>query len=475
MEPHRGIRPAPLWGVLGLLSMAAAAWAAVCLDTDALEWFNNGIGQFGPPLGTAADRVIVAAVLVLFGALAAFLLAREGVGRDGLTAALLPIGLGLLLRALCLDYASGDFNNFLAHWMEYFRANGGFAAIAGSVGDYNVPYLYFLAAASYLKLPDLYTIKLFSILFDVILAWGGFRLVNALRGRREGDPAPLWAFALLLILPTPILNSALWGQCDAIYAAILLHGFALALEGKNIPSVALAAVAFSFKLQTVFLLPLWGVLWLAKRIRFRELMVFPAAFLLTLLPALRLGKPLADILSVYFNQMGEYSDRLVLNAPSVYQFIPSDAEVDAGLAQKAGILAAGLLVLALLGLALWLGERLDGGAVMAIAAVMVIGVPFFLPHMHERYFFLADALCLCWACVHRRRFPAAVLAEGASLASYCVYLRLKYNHPVRLGGHWFVMGLEALAMLAALAFSIAGLIIEIKRCKGKPLEGGEGA
>lgn len=470
MEQRRTIRLAPLCGVLGLLCLAAAVQAAVNLDLDWLEWFNNGIGQFGPPLGSAGDRIAAAVMLGLLGALALFLLIREGADRSEQMTMLLPIGAALLLRAVCLDYASGDFNNFLSHWMEYFRANGGFAAIAGSVGDYNVPYLYFLAAASYLKLPDLYVIKLFSILFDVLLAWGGFRLVNVLRGKRAGDRAPFAAFGILLLLPTVVLNGSLWGQCDAIYAALCVHALALALEGKNVPSVVLLAAAFSFKLQTVFLMPLWGALWLSKRVRFRELMVFPLAYLITILPALRLGKPLEDILGVYFGQMGEYSDRLVLNAPSAYQFIPVGAEVDKGLAARVGVLAAFALVLVLLGIALRLGRRMDGGAAMAMAVVLVIGVPFLLPHMHERYFILADTICLCWACAGWRRFPAAVLAEGASLTSYFVYLRLKYNYVLTLGRYQFVMGLEALAMLIALGFGVAALAMEVKRCVTGPTE-----
>ena len=43
-------------------------------------------------------------------------------------------------------------------------------AVSPAVGDYNVPYLYFMAFISYLSAPDLYLIKLFSIIFDVILA-----------------------------------------------------------------------------------------------------------------------------------------------------------------------------------------------------------------------------------------------------------------------------------------------------------------
>lgn len=394
-----------------------------------------------------------ALVLLGLAALAAALVWRETGRADRTLVMLLPIGAAMLVRALCLDYASLDYQDFLHHWYVYFQGNGGFAAIAGSVGDYNVPYLYFMAAISYLSVPDLYLIKLFSILWDVVLAWGCLRLVRSLVRERQGSTAPLIAFGAALLLPTVVLNGAYWGQCDAVYAALCVHAAALAVEERGSASAALMGLAFSFKLQSIFVLPLWGVLWLGGRVKFRQLWAFPLAYLGAALPALLLGKPLGDIVGVYFQQMGEYP-RLVLNAPSVYQFIPYGLDVNQGLAARLGIVAAGALVLALLVLGFRLRGRLDRECVMTIAVVLCVGVPFLLPHMHERYFFLADVFTLCWACANVRRIPAAVLAEGASLASYCVYLRLKYNLVLRLGPARFVMGLEALAVLGALVFSL---------------------
>ena len=218
-----------------------------------------------------------------------------------------------------------------------------------------------------------------------------------------------------------VLNGAYWGQCDVIYGALAIHAAALVLEGKNKTSVALMAVAFSFKLQAIFILPLWGVLWLAKKVKFWELWVFPVTYLATILPAVFLGKPLGDILGIYFNQMTEVP-HLVLNAASVYQFIP-------------------------------------------MAVILCIGVPFLLPHMHERYFFLADVFTLCWACANVRRLPVAVLAGGASLASYVVYLRQKYNFILTIGSAQFGMALEALAMLAALVISVWVLVRQLRQVK----------
>ena len=316
----------------------------------------------GGPGAKAAVFVLLTALAVL----ALWLLHRSGCSLDRLCTLLLPIGLGMLIRACMLDYAGTDFNGFLSNWYQVFQENGGFRAISMSVGDYNVPYLYFMAAITYIPAPSLYLIKLFSILFDVILAWGGFRLTRVLCRKTQRETVPLAAFSVLLLLPTVLLNGAFWAQCDAIYGGLTVLAVALVLEGKNKTSVALMAVAFSFKLQTVFVLPLWGVLWLARRVKFWELWIFPGVYILTILPALLLGKPLQDILGIYFNQASQYP-RLTLNAPSVYQFVPYGTESGDNHYALVGIAAAGVLVLALLAVGLWLGRRLDRRAAAVIS------------------------------------------------------------------------------------------------------------
>lgn len=447
-----GKRLPSLCGVLGGMLLAGAAWACAGLS-----------------LGGRGDRLFAALALLVMAALAAALIWLETRSTDRVLILLLPIGAAMLIRALCLDHVSLDYANFLSHWYEYFKSNGGIEAMADSVGDYNAPYLYFMAAISYSDVPDLYLIKLFSILWDVLLAWGCLRLTRPLMRGRVGSIAPLIAFGAALLLPTVVLNGAYWGQCDVIYGALAIHAAALTMEGKHKAAIALMGVAFSVKLQAIFVLPLWGVLWLAGKVKFRELWVFPLAYFGTIVPALLLGKPLGDILGVYLNQLGEYP-RLVLNAPSVYQLIPYGAQINEDAAAKLGIAAAAVLVLALLALGFLLRDRLNRDVIMTMAVVLCIGVPFFLPHMHERYFFLADVFTLCWACANLRNIPAAVLAAGSSLASYCVYLRLKYNCVLTLGGRTFVMPLETLAMLAALVFAVlvlAGQVRERKNREGR--------
>ncbi len=404
--------------------------------------------------GAFPARFGVGVCLLLLAALALLILRRRGFRGELLLLLALPVGAAFFLRAACMDYVSYDYRDFLSVWAAFFRDNGGFAAIRQDIGDYNVPYLYFMAAISYLPVPDLYAIKLFSILFDVVLAWGGMRLAGVLAPGRRGAQAA--AFLTLLLLPTVVLNGSYWAQCDSLYGALVLHALACALDKRPGPSVVLLAVAFSFKLQTIFLLPLWGALWLCGRVKFRHLLLFPATYLLTAVPALLLGKPLGDILEVYFQQAGQYTDKLAFNAPTLFALLPGTWELspDAmGLLARAGILAAFLLCLLVMGLLYRHRRSLDHSAWMAAALVLAVGVPYLLPYMHERYFFLADVIAAAWACAQWKRLPLAVCVEGGSLASYVVYLRLKYNWILYAFGTYWVMAGESLLMLAALVLA----------------------
>lgn len=402
-------------------------------------------------LSQASSRPFVMAVLVFLFLLCAALLFLCCRRWETVCLALLPVGLALLLRTLLLDHITDDYVTFLSDWAAFFRENGGWAAVALPKGNYTAPYLYFLAAISYLPFYDLYLIKLFSILFDVILAWGGCRLVQALvPGDRYRGAA---AFCLLLLLPTVILNASAWAQCDAIYAALCLHGLAAGLEGRPRSSAFLAGLAFACKLQTVFLLPVWAVLWMSRRTRFRYLLWFPAACVLSILPALALGKPLADVLGVYFGQAAEYSAYLTLNAPSLYALIPYNVQINVALAARVGILAAFILVLGILGWLLLRRQALSRRAVLLAGVVFAIGIPLLLPHMHDRYFFLADVLTLTWACTARRGILPAVLTQIASLGAYHAYLLLRYAFP---------MGLGAVLLLLALVWSLSALVHEVR-------------
>lgn len=88
------------------------------------------------------------------------------------------------------------------------------------------------------------------------------------------------------------------------------------------------------------------------------------------------------------------------------------------------------------------------------AAVLAVAIPFFLPHMHDRYFFAADALMLALAAAWPQLTLPAVLCEFASLLGYHAYLRMRYLLPMADG---------ALALIAALIILAAALALELRQ------------
>ena len=387
--------------------------------------------------------------LLVTGAVGYVILWREGVFRRNaalfLSAALLLSAMAL--RGLCMEHETLDYQNFLTKWVGFYRENGGFQALGQSVGNYNLPYLYFLALFSYSSMRDLYLIKLLSILFDVLLAWGALRIVRKVSASRAAGTA---AFFIVLFLPTVVLNGAYWGQCDSIYGAFAVWSVAFALESKPVRAMIAIALSFAFKLQAVFLMPVFLIFLFARKIRWRHLPVFPLTYLIVVLPAVFAGRPLLDTVLLYFDQAGSVGSGLNYNSSSMYAFLPRDADTE-GLS---GIgIAAAFLFLALLFLFCFLRRKhLDVCSLLGCAVLISVAVPFLLPHMHDRYFFLADVLSAALAVAVPYLAGIPVCVSFASLLGYHAYLRMRYLLPMRYG---------SAALLAVLAVLIVWLAVRL--------------
>jgi Gpi18-like mannosyltransferase len=212
----------------------------------------------------------------------------------------------------------------------------------------------------------------------------------------------------------------LWGQCDSIYAAFAVGGVYYVLRQRPLLACVFFGLAFAVKLQAVFLFPLLLVLVFTKRLPWRALLAVPAVYLVLDLPALAVGASVRHLLTVYLAQTDQYP-QLTLNAPSVYQFLPSDVAVNA--VRSMGIFVTGVLVLTLIGAVVFSRVELTPTRIVLAATVSVIVVPFFLPSMHERYFYLADVFSVIAACyLPRRLWSLPILVQAASFVSYILVL-----------------------------------------------------
>ena len=388
-------------------------------------------------------RVIL--MLAAVGAFALILLYKEGLLKKPapIVAAVVLTALALVLRALVFGYETLDYQNFLTRWVDFFRQRGGWRALSEPVGNYNIPYLYFMALFSYSSVKDLYLIKLLSTVFDVLLAYSAMRLVSRWQ---KSVWLRLGCFFTVLLWPTVFLNSAVWAQCDSIYVALALLGIDLALDDRPVLAMTCMALSFGFKLQAVFILPVCAVLWMQGKFRWYHFLVFPAVYVLLVLPAVIIGRPFMDTVLLYFGQTDSIGTGLNYNSPSVFALIRNVADTDA--ASKAGIVGAFAYMLAVLGVCFIGHRRLNDQAVFAAAVLLAVGIPFLLPHMHDRYFYAADILTLALAFAFPVYSPAALLTEFASLLGYHAYLKMRYLLPMRYG---------AAALLVVLAVGICFL------------------
>ena len=401
------------------------------------------------------DLQISIGLLILEALLGLYLLRRAGVlkSRAAWVVSLILLALALGLRAAVFDYKTLDYINFLSRWIDFFRQYGGFRALKYSVGNYNIPYLYFLALFSVLPMDDLYLIKLLSCLGDIFLAWAVLLLCSRFTKSR---PRLLAAFFTTLFLPTVFLNSAVWGQCDSLYAAPLLLGIYCALEDRPCLSVVLAVVAFGFKLQAVFVLPIYAVFLMTGKLSWKHVLLFPAAYLILVLPAVCFGRPFLETITLYFSQTGSIGDGLNYNSPSVFAVFTNIRGKEA--AANAAIILAFLYMINLLAVS-WANRRfLNDRAILALCLLFAIGIPFLLPHMHERYFYCADILSLTLAFSFPLYSPVALLVQFASLLGYHAYLKMRYL---------LLMNNGAAALIVAFALTLICFIRTVQDAAAK--------
>ena len=362
--------------------------------------------------------------------------------------------LAFVLRYCCLTYETLDYQDWIKVWIQALRDAGPWQGLGQEIWscNYNVPYLYFLAFFAKSEIYDLLLVKLLSILFDVLMAWVVMKLVALFT---ESPARRLTAFLGVLWLPTVYLNGALWGQCDVIYAFFAVLSVYLALSDRPGWSVAAIAISVSFKLQGIFLLPFWMVLLIAKRVKFWQLFLFPLTYVATILPAVFAGRDFWELLTLYFRNTGSIGDGLNYNSSSIYALLNFDA-LPAQAGERIGILLAFFLCVSVFVGILLRKEDVDNRVLLGVAVLFTLGVPYLLPHMHDRYFFIADILTFTLAVVSPKMSLVPVCVSFGSLLGYHAYLKMRYLMPMRYG---------AIAMLVALLLTIGYVIFSLDKAK----------
>ncbi len=342
------------------------------------------------------------------------------------------LALSLIFRWHYRNYESIDYQTFLLPWYTQLKAAGGIGGIRESIGDYYIPYMLVMALITYLPGNPLFWIKTVSVLFDYIMAFAGVKVAEVILedlsvrtdrtitifdlGREDSHfcIVKFLVFWGILLSPMVVLNSAKWAQCDAIYTSFLLFSLYCLLKERYHSAVILWGGAFVFKLQAIFMLPVYVFLYLAKK-RFSAAVFMNALIMYFLagLPAVVLGRSPVSVYKTYINQVTSYQS-LTLFMPNVYYFLPSDYEEFF----IPGILFTILLIMLMAGLFLYYRSELDLYTITRLAFWFNFTCIMFFPAMHERYgyVFVILSILLCWR--DARMLLVSILLNCTTVMTY---------------------------------------------------------
>lgn len=329
----------------------------------------------------------------------------------------------VMMRYALRNVVAGDYKMFFEPWVATLReAGGGIKGLAAEFEyvDYTTPYLFILSCISICPfLNTLLLMKIVSVFFDFVAA---FAVLAIVYDRKKSMTYGVIGYGIFLMAPTILTNGAMWAQCDIIFTSFILWSVYFLLKDKPVPAMAFYGVAFAFKLQTLFLAPLYVILWMKGKVKLKHFLFLPLMYFIGIIPSLIAGKSLWELISVYFFQANGAMDIYALSHkfPNVYQLIGTDAFLfeyaDAGIWLTLGALMLLLYTFARL------EYELDSVMFLRMGMFLTMTVVFFLPHMHERYAILVDVLAIVYVFFDSKGFYVPVITLLCSFAGYTVYL-----------------------------------------------------
>lgn len=330
--------------------------------------------------------------------------------------------IGIVVRMAGINFQSDDFNSFLNPWWSQISA-GGVQGLANQVGNYNIPYQIITYIFTLLPFGSLAAYKLISIIFDFLLAFSAGLVVYSFDEKKSKLKAVM-TYVVVLCSITVILNSSFWAQCDSIYVAFILLAIYFTKKDRNILTFVMLGIAFAFKLQTIFIIPVFIFYYVSTRkISILHFLIIPVVDIIMCLPAVFLGRNIMDIFTIYADQT-DYGKQIQMNCPNFWAFICDRNNSEYYYLFKNFSIALAVLIIGI-GIALVIYKKVDMSNTnnfMLASIWTVFTCLMFLSSMHERYGYLLDILTIVYAFVAAKHIWLPILCQLVSLRGYCFYL-----------------------------------------------------
>lgn len=325
--------------------------------------------------------------------------------------------IGIMVRVCLGSYESGDWEVFLKPWTDILKEEG-FKALKIGYYNYTPIYMYILWFITILPIDTLMGIKIVSTLFDLILAVVTAKIVKEISPRVN----PIITFGIVWLLPTVISNSSMWGQCDSIYTSFVMISLLYLLKEKYLRGMIFYGIAFAIKLQSIFFAPILLLLFFMKKIRFSHALLIPAIYIISIIPLWIAGRPLKELLLIYYGQTGS-NPTLSVIYPNIYYLIGNDVFLKLYNSTAIWFTLGVLLILMYFVLKHVYRAGISQDILIQTALAAGSIIVFLLPNMRERYSYMIDILAIIYAMTNWQKFYIPLIRVTISFLAYTTYYR----------------------------------------------------
>lgn len=329
--------------------------------------------------------------------------------------------LAIWIRFEGRETISGDMYSCLVPWFDEIKDMGGIRALSEQVGNYNLLYQTIISLMTYIPMDAMYLYKIFSCIFDFALALSAAYIICKWSQKEDKTSLFQMVYTCVLFLPTVVLNSAYWGQCDSIYVLFLIWTVYFLIERRYRLAFVFLGIAFAFKFQSVFILPIIVMLYFYRKdFSILNIGYSVLTFWLSGIVAYTQGRSIMEPFHIYATQAGYY-EQMYMNYPSFWLLVGNDYTYMKSLAMLTTLVLLGIGMYLVLEKKVVLDEASDVLMLLCQSAWTML---LFLPEMHERYSYFVDILLvlLCFHCQKKSLILIAVTEVMLSLVTYGYYL-----------------------------------------------------
>ena len=321
---------------------------------------------------------------------------------------------------------SGDYKGFITNWITAYAKEPFWQSFGHAITNYYEPYNFLLDLFAHLPFPAWVWISFSSCLAEYVTAFYLYKLVFLVgsgQGIKYTQHIAQFVVIAVLFLPMAMMNGALWKQCDAIYTCFAIMGLYYFIKDQYTISFVFLAISFLFKLQAVFIVPFFLIMYICRQnFSVMKFVWLPSLYVIAGIPAILLNRGFHATYLTYFKQTQDVP-MMSASSPSIYRFGLKNFEAFGNTA-----IFITIIVLMLATVYLYAHKKcIDKNMMFYFAGWIVMTCFVFLPEMHERYDYMALILLTAYIAAYKKKLLWCVVIMNLCTAMTYSYYLFDFN------------------------------------------------